>query len=157
MPTTRVLRFLSIAAIAPLLLTSCDSNGNFDPIDDAAGTYELSVYAGSQVPVTFPCDPGECGLSNGGTFRVNDGTLILYNDGTFDETNHYTTTPNGGSAQATTFVSSGTYEIFGDDIELFAPAQNGIGPRILDGVFIYGGNDVRIRYEEEGESYEYRR
>jgi hypothetical protein len=156
MPTNRVLRFLSVAAIAPLLLASCDSNG-FDPIDDAAGTYELTVYAGSSVPITFNCDPGECGLTNGGTFRVNDGTLVIYDDGTFDEINHYTTTPNGGTAQATTFTSSGTYEIFGDEIELFAPAQSGIGARFLSGVFIYGGNDVRIRYQEDGESYEYRR
>src|SRR5687768_14932801 len=157
MPTKRVLRFLSIAAIAPLLLTSCDSTGGFDPIDDAAGTYELSIYADNSVPITFNCAPGECGLSNGGTFRVNDGTLILYEDGTFTETNHYTTTPNGGSAQATTFVSTGVYEIFGDEIELFAPAQNGIGSRTLFGSFIYGGNDVRLRYTEDGEQYEYRR
>lgn len=157
MPTNRVLRFLSVAAIAPLLLTSCDSSRNFDPFEDAVGTYELSVYAGSSVPITFNCDPGECGLSNGGTFRVNDGTLILYEDGTFTETNHYTTTPTGGSAQATTFVSTGVYDIFGDQIELFAPAQNGIGSRTLDGTFEYGGNDVRIRYIEDGESYEYRR
>jgi hypothetical protein len=157
MPTKRVLRLLSVAAIVPLLLTSCDSSNNFDPFEDAVGTYELSVYAGSSVPITFNCDPGECGLTNGGTFRVNDGTLILYEDGTFTETNHYTTTPSGGSAQATTFVSTGVYEIFDDDIELFAPAQNGIGSRSLNGSFIYGGNDVRIRYTEEGEQYEYRR
>jgi len=157
MPINRVRRLLSVAAIVPLLLSACDSNGGFDPIDDAAGTYELSVYAGSSVPITFNCDPGECGLTNGGTFRVNDGTLVLYDDGTFDEINHYTTTPSGGSAQATTFTSSGTYEIFGDDIALFAPAQNGFPARFMDGTFIYGGNDVRIRYTEDGDQFEYRR
>jgi len=157
MPTKRVLRLLSVAAIAPLLLTSCDSSNNFDPFEDAAGTYELSVYAGSLVPITFNCAPGECGLSNGGTFRVNDGTLVLFEDGGWTETNHYTMTPNGGSAQNVNFSSSGTYEIFGDEIALFAPAQSGFPARFLDGVFIYGGNDVRLRYEEDGDQYEYRR
>jgi hypothetical protein len=157
MPTKRVLRLLSVAAIAPLLLSSCDSSRNFDPFEDAAGTYELTVYAGSSVPITFNCDPGECGLSNGGTFRVNDGTLVLFEDGEWTETNHYTMTPNGGSPENVDFSSSGTYEIFGDDIELFAPPQNGFPARFLDGTFVYGGNDVRIRYEEDNESYEYRR
>ncbi len=157
METKRVLRLLSVAAIAPLLFASCDSNNTFDPFEDAVGTYSLSVFAGSSVPVTFPCNPGQCGLSSGGTFRVNDGTLQLYQDGTFTETNHYTMTPTGGSAQPVTFVSDGTYDIVGDQIELYAPAQNGANERFLDGTFQYGGNDVRIRYIEEGESYEYRR
>jgi len=157
MRTKRVLRLLSFAAVAPLLLASCDSNNTFDPIDDAVGSYSLSVYAGSSVPVTFPCNPGQCGLSNGGTFRVDDGTLQLYDDGTFTETNHYTMTPTGGSAQNVTFVSSGTYDIIGDQLDLYAPAQNGIGERFLDATFQYGGNDVRIRYIEDGETYEYRR
>jgi hypothetical protein len=149
------MRLLSVAAIVPLLLTSCDSSRNFDPFEDAVGTYQLNVYAGRGVPATFTCQPGECGLTNGGTFRVNDGTLILYEDGTFTETNHYTTTPAGGSAQASTFVSTGTYEIFGDQLELYAPPQNGIGERFLDAEFEYGGNDVSIHYTEDGQSYEY--
>ena len=157
MPTKRVLRLLSVAAITPLLLTSCDSNNTFDPFEDAVGTYELSVFAGSAVPVTFPCNPGQCGFTNGGEFRVNDGTLQLFEDGTFTETNHYTMTPTGGSAQQVTFTSSGTYDIVGDRMDLYAPAQNGASERFLDATFQYGGNDVRVRYIEEGESYEYRR
>lgn len=157
MPTKKVLRLLSFAAVAPLLLASCDSNSSFDPLDDAVGTYSLSIYAGNSVPVTFPCDPGQCGLSNGGTFRVNDGTLQIYDDGTFTETNHYTMTPTGGTSEPATFVSSGTYDIIGDQIDLYAPAQNGISERFLDATFQYAGNDVRIRYSEDGEIYEYRR
>jgi len=157
MPINRVMRLLSVAAIAPLLLTSCDSSSIFDPFEDAAGTYDLTVYAGSLVPITFPCNPGQCGLSNGGTFRVNDGTLVIHEDGTFVETNHYTTTPTGGSPQNTTFISTGTYDISGDDLTLYAPAQNGIGERFIDARFLYGDNDVRISYIEDGDSYEYRR
>jgi len=155
MPTNRVLRLLSVAAIAPLLLTSCDSNNPFDPSDDAAGTYSLTIYADRSVPVTFPCDPGQCGLTNGGTFRVNDGTIVLSRNGTFVETNHYTTTPSGGSAQPTTFHSEGTYEIFGDQIEFYAPPQNGFDERIFNGIFEYADDDIRISYEEDGATYEY--
>lgn len=159
MPTKRVMRLLSVAAIAPLLLTSCDSSNNFDPFEDAAGTYELSVYAGASVPVTFNCDPGECtqSFSNGGTIRVTDGTLVLYEDGTFDETNRFVMTPTGGSARNETFISSGTYEIFGDEVELYAPPQNNNEARFLNAEFDYSGNDIRIRYVEDGVSYEYRR
>ena len=157
MPMKRVMRLLGVAAIAPLFLASCDSGNTFDPFEDAIGTYELSVYAGSAVPVTFPCSPGQCGLSNGGTFRVNDGTLVLYDDGTFVETNHYTTTPTGGSGQPTTFISTGTYDISGDDLTLYAPAQNGIGERFIDARFLYGDTDVRIAYTEDQAQYEYRR
>ena len=159
MPAKRVLRLLSVAAIAPLLLTSCDSSNGFDPFEDAAGTYELSVYAGASVPVTFNCDPGECteSFSNGGTIRVTDGTLVLYEDGTFDETNHFIMTPTGGSARNETFVSSGTYEIFGDEIELYAPPQGPNEERFINAEFDYSGNDVRIRYVEDQVSYEYRR
>ena len=157
MLTKRVLRGLSAAAVAPLLLASCDSDNTFDPFEDAAGTYELSVFASSAVPVTFPCSPGQCGMTNGGTFRVDNGTLQLFEDGTFTEINHYTMTPTGGSSQNVNFTSSGTYDIVGDQIDLYAPAQNGAGERFLDGAFQYGGNDVRIRYVEDGDIYEYRR
>jgi len=158
MSTIRVIRLLSVVALAPLLLTSCDSSNTFDPFEDAAGTYELSVYAGRSLPATFTCQPGQCGLTNGGTFVANSGTLVLHEDGNFVETNHYTHTPTGGSPQQSTFVSSGFYDIVGDnEIELFAPAQNGIGSRTLNATIEYGGPFVTIHYNEDGEVYEYRR
>lgn len=158
MPTKRVMRLLSVAAIAPLLLTSCDSSNTFDPFEDAEGTYELSVYAGRSVPATFTCQPGQCGMSNGGTFVANDGTLILEDDGTFVETNFYTSTPTGGTPVQSTFVSSGTWDVTGEnELTLFAPAQNGLPSRTLDATIEYGGVDVTIHYIEDGESYEYRR
>ena len=158
MPTKRVMRLLGVAAMAPLILTSCDSTNTFDPFEDVSGTYELSVYAGRSLPATFTCQPGQCGMVNGGTFVANDGTLVLYDDGTFLETNHYTQTPTGGSPQQATFVSSGTYDVVSENqITLFAPAQNGIGPRTLDATIEFGGPFVTIHYIEDGESYEYRR
>ncbi|MDQ3674949.1 MAG: hypothetical protein M3365_11295 [Gemmatimonadota bacterium] len=150
------MRLLSVAALAPVLLTSCDSSNTFDPFQDAVGTYELSVYQGSSVPVTFPCNIGTCGYTNG-TFRVNDGTLVLHEDGTFVETNHFTATQTGGGSQNQTYISEGTYEINDDELFLYAPPQNNSAERFIDATFQYGGNDVRINYTENGFSYEYRR
>jgi hypothetical protein len=97
-------------------------------------------------------------MTNGGTFVANSGTLVLDDDGTFLETNQYTQTPTGGSPQQSTFVSSGVYDIVGDnEIQLFAPAQNGLGARTLNATIEYGGPFVTIHYEEDGEDYEYRR
>jgi hypothetical protein len=156
MPRNRVLRLLSVAAIAPLLLTSCDSNNPFDPDDDAVGTYELTVYQGSSVPVTYPCTVLLCGFTNG-TFRVDDGTLVIHDDGTFVETNHFTRTRTGETPQSLTYISEGEYEIDGDDLFLYAPPQNDADERFVDARFQYGGNDVRISYTENNLSYEYRR
>ena len=158
MPAKRVMRLLGIAAIAPLLLTSCDSSNTFDPFEDAEGTYELTVYAGRSVPATFTCQPGQCGMPNGGTFVATDGTLVLDNDGTFVETNHYTQTPAGEPSELATFISTGTWDITGaNELTLFAPAQNGLSSRTLDATIEYGGTGVTIHYIEDGESYEYRR
>jgi len=152
------MRLLSVAAIAPLLLTSCDSSNTFDPFEDAAGTYTMTVYAGRSVPATFTCQPGQCGMPNGGTFVANDGTLVLDDDGTFVETNRYTQTPTGGTPQQATFISTGTWDLTGNnEVTLFAPAQNGLGPRTLNATIEYGGTNVTIQYLEDGESYEYSR
>lgn len=158
MATKRVIRLLSVGAFVPLLLSSCDSSNTFDPFEDAVGTYDLSVYAGRSVPATFTCAPGQCGMPNGGTFVANNGTLIIDDDGTFIETNNYTSTPSGGSPEQSTFVSTGTWDLIGEnEIQLFAPAQNGLGPRTLNGTIEYAGVDVTIHYNEDGQDYEYRR
>lgn len=158
MVTKRVMRLLSVAAIAPLLLASCDSSNTFDPFDDAEGTYDLTVYAGRSVPATFTCQPGQCGMPNGGTFVATGGTLVLDGDGTFVETNFYTQTPTGGTSEQSTFVSTGTWDVTSsNELTLFAPAQNGLGPRTLDATIEYGGTDVTVHYIEDGESYEYSR
>ena len=155
----RVMRLLSVAAVAPLLLTSCDSSNTFDPFEDAVGTYELTVYSGRSVPATFTCAPNTCqGLPNGGTIRVDGGSLVLDDDGTFIETNDYTLTPTGGSSRLETFISSGTYDVVDDnEITLFAPAQNGLPARTLDATIEYAGPDVTIHYIENGDAYEYSR
>ena len=158
MPTKRLMRFLSVAVMAPLMVTSCDSTNTFDPFEDVSGTYDLSVYADRGVPATFTCQPGQCGMANGGTFVANGGTLVIDDDGTFIETNNYTSTPTGGSPQQSTFVSTGTWDFTGDDeLTLFAPAQNGLGARNLNATIVFGDPYITIHYVEDGQDYEYRR
>ena len=150
----KVRRLVAISAAAPLLLASCSETGILDPFDDAAGTYQLTVFAGRSVPATFTFGPGETNsMPNGGTFQVTGGTLVLYNNGTFTETNHYITTPAGESSQQTTFVSSGTYTVNGTAFSLSAPAQNNVAPRFASGTLEFD----TINYIEDDAAYEYKR
>jgi hypothetical protein len=106
---------LAVTAATPLLLAGCTDNGVFNPLRDAAGTYDLVVFRGSILPVTDTYSAGQTQqLPNGGTVRWTDGTLVLNSNGTFVETNNYTATPNGESSYDDAFVSSGTYTINGD-------------------------------------------
>ncbi|HWL39117.1 MAG TPA: hypothetical protein VNO75_02680 [Gemmatimonadaceae bacterium] len=157
MLTKSVRRLFAAVAIAPLLITACDSNP-FDPFDEATGTYQLSIFATRSMPATIPCEPGECeGLPNGGTIRVNSGTLTLHNNGTFTEENQFTFTPNGGGSFNDEFVSIGTYTINGEDLTLSDPDHPN-GDRFVNASLEFlSGNDVRISYEEGNppEAYEY--
>ncbi|MEX2111285.1 MAG: hypothetical protein WD802_11810 [Gemmatimonadaceae bacterium] len=151
MLTKRVRRLLGVAAVAPLLLSSCDNNP-FDPFDNALGTYELSVFAGRSMPgAEFDCAPGECdAVPNGGHIRINSGSLTLYNDGTFVETNNWTETPTGGSSDDVTFTSAGTFDLNGEDLELSDPARQ----RFVQATLEFTSR-VRINYIENGDSFEY--
>lgn len=151
MLTKRVRRFLSVAAMAPLFLTACDSNP-FDP-DDETGTYQLTFYDDVRVPATFNCQPGDCGMPNGGTLRVQSGTLVLRSNGTFTETNRYTETPVGQSASTYNLTWDGTYEYDGFNLELFVPAQGNQSARFVDATL--DGNT--IAYTENGDNFQYDR
>jgi hypothetical protein len=152
MLTKGLRHLLGVAAIAPLLLNSCDTNP-FDPSDGVTGTYQLTVFAGASVPALFSCQPGDCEeIPNGGTIRVNDGTLVLHDDGTFVERNHFTFT-TGGSSFNDTFTSTGTYNVSFDQLTLSAPPQSGANARFINATIEF----ETIRYVEDGDSYEYRR
>ena len=159
MPTNPVMRLLSVAAIVPLLLTSCDSSSIFDPSDDAVGTYQLSVFAGQSMPnATFQCPPGGCAstgvsMPNGGTLVVVNGRLVLYDDGTFVETNNFDVTPSGEATQRVVYSSTGSYDVFDEELTLSDPSQD----RFIEASLTAFGGDTRINYIEDGQAYEYRR
>ena len=50
-------RLLSVIGI--LLIAACTDNGIFNPLNNAAGTYTLTVYAGKTLPATFTVQPGD--------------------------------------------------------------------------------------------------
>ena len=108
---------LGLTAAVPLLFATCTDNNIFNPMADAAGTYQLTVYAGRTPPATYTIQPNDPNYSvdapNGGTLVVTGGDLVLSNNGTFVETNNYAITPSGGSTVQRQFISSGTWSLNG--------------------------------------------
>lgn len=155
MLTRKTKLLLSLTAAIPLLLAACTDNGIFDPREDVAGTYQLTVFANGSVPRTFTvtAGSGDPELPNGGTARIDDGTLVLRADGTFTEINNFTKTPTGEQSFQSDFVSIGTFTVNGTRIILQAPQQSGFSPRFLDGTIEFD----TISYIENNFAYEYRR
>jgi len=155
-------KLLGLAGV--LLIAACTDNGITNPLRDAAGTYQLTVYAGKSIPANYIIqagDPSYPQYPNGATFQVTGGTLVLNNNGTFIETNNYVTTPTGQASRTTSFVSSGTWTINGIDLFLAAPAQNGNPTRNVAATLTIAGN-YTINYQEDDgtgniQSYEYMR
>ena len=112
------------------------------------------------MPATYTIqagDPNFPQLPNGGTFVVTSGDLILNNNGTFIETNNYSSTPTGGTTTTSNFVSSGTWTLNGTIFSLSDPARS----RQVTGTLAANiNNALTINYmEDDGtgiiQSYEY--
>ncbi len=161
MLTRKAKLLLSLTAATPLLFAACKDNSLLGPLADAAGTYQLTVYAGQTLVAHYtiqPNDPNYPLYPNGATLDVVGGTMVLNGNGTFTETNNYVITPTGGAAQNRDFVSQGTWTLSGMDWTLTAPAQGINGPRYVTGTLSVD----RINYQEANqagvfEAYEYRR
>ena len=149
---SRLLLALSVAT--PVLFAACTDNNIFNPMTDAAGDYQLTVYAGRSVPTTFTIQPGDPDYPNGASFRVDNGNMRLDSNGTFVETNNYFITPTGQAGFNQSFTSSGTWT-------LNAPPQNGNSSRFVTGTFTLDNTGDRINYQEDSgnglESYEYKK
>jgi hypothetical protein len=153
---------LTLTAATPLLFAACTDNGIFNPLTNAAGTYQLTVYAGKTMPATFTIQAGDTNFPeapNGGTLVVSDGTLVLQNNGTFVETNNYTVTPSGQNAIAHQFVSSGTWTLSGTTFTLSDQSLS----RFVNGTLDTDANGrLTVNYTEDGgngvfQAYEYKR
>ena len=153
---------LTLTAATPLLFAACTDNGIFNPLQDASGTYQLTIYANKSVPAQFTIQPGDPAFPeapNGGTLVVTDGTLVLQNSGAFVETNNYTITPTGQSGQAHQFVSSGTWSLNGTDFTLSDQSLQ----RFDTGTLAPDANgNLTVNYTEDGgngvfQSFEYKR
>jgi len=162
MLTKKSRMLLTLTAATPLLFAACTDNGIFNPLQDASGTYQLTVYAGKTIPATFIIQAGDPAFPeapNGGTLVITDGTLVLQNSGAFVETNNYTITPTGQSGQAHQFVSSGTWSLNGTDFTLSDQSLQ----RFDTGTLAPDANgNLTVNYTEDGgngvfQSFEYKR
>jgi hypothetical protein len=158
MLTKNVRLVLALTAATPLLLAACKDNNLVTP-GNAVGTYQLTLFRGQVPPVTdtYQASDGITELPNGGTVTWTDGTLALREDGSFTETNDYTSTPTGEASRQSAFTSIGTYRLTGSSISLVAAPQNNVGARNLSGTITVKS----ITYQESNgqgfDLYEYRR
>ena len=134
MLTRKAKLLLSLTAATPLLFAACKDNSLLGLYGDVAGTYQLTVFQGRSLPVTYTYAPGETqALPSGGTIRWTDGSMLLRSDGTFRETNNYIITPSGGSSSSNAYVSTGTFTVNGTQFTLSAPQQNNTAQRFVTG------------------------
>ena len=158
MLTRKAKLFLSLTAAAPLLFAAaCTDNGIFNPLADAAGTYQLTVYAGKTLPAHYviqPNDPNYPSYQNGATLDVTDGSLVLNSNGTYTEINNYVITPTGQSSVTQFFRSQGSWNLSGTDLTLSSQQENR---------YVTGTLDLdTVNYQESNgnggfDSFEYKR
>jgi len=155
-----------VSLTAVMLLAACTDYGVTNPMTDASGNYQLTVYAGKTLPATYtiqPNDPQYPGYPNGATFVVTGGFMTLRSDGSFVETNDYRITPTGQSTQTSNITRSGTWSLYGTDLTLDLPAQNGNQAIHDTGTLTVDANGAyTVNYlEDDGtglfQSYEYKR
>jgi hypothetical protein len=148
-------KLLSLTAV--LLFAACTDNGIFNPMQNASGNYQLTVYAGRSIPAHYtiqPNDPLYPQYPGGATLDVTSGSLVLNSNGTFIETNNYLITPTGQAS----FTRTGSWTVSGTNLSLFIPAQNNHASTTVGGTL-----DVdTVVYQELNaagimESYEYKR
>ena len=157
MLTRKAKLLLSLSVATPILFAACVDNTLIGPYRDVAGTYQLTVFSGATLPVTFTYGSGSFSiLPNGGTITWTDGTMVLNSNGTFTEKNYYDYQDNGGASGRAAFTSNGTFTVNGTDFTLSAPAQNGIAARFATGSLVTS----RINYVEDNgngttSAYEY--
>jgi hypothetical protein len=154
---------LGLTAAVPLLFAGCTDNSIFNPMANAAGTYQLTVYAGRTPPAQYTIQPGDPNYSadapNGGTLVVTGGTLVLSNSGTFVETNNYAITPTGGSTVQRQFLSSGTWTLNGTTFSLSDPSRN---RQVTGTLEADANNNLTVNYSEDDgtgtlQQFEYKR
>jgi len=135
---------VTLFAAAPLLLAGCsDSIGNGSGV---VGTYNLTVFAGENIPANFFID-------NFTNVDVFSGSLVLREDRSFTESTSVRFNEAGQPSITDLLVTIGTYSTDGSNIILNVPAQSGFPATSLQGTIRRGV----ITYIQGFDTYEYRR
>lgn len=153
---------LGLTAAAPLLFAACTDNSIFNPMADAAGTYQLTVFAGKSIQASFTIQAGDLNFPqapNGGTLVVTGGTMVLSSNGTFVETDNYTIIPNDRPTVQTQYTSSGTWNLNGTAFSFTDPSR---GRQDFGTLEADANNNMTINYTEDDgtgtfQQYEYKR
>src|SRR6476660_9125837 len=78
MLTRKAKLLLSLSVATPILFAACVDNTLIGPYRDIAGTYQLTVFSGATLPVTYTYLSGQNSVvPNGGTVTWTDGTMVL--------------------------------------------------------------------------------
>jgi len=161
MLSTKSKLLLSLTMATPMLFAACVDNTLIGPYRDVAGTYDLTVFSGATLPVTYTYGPNPQSsiIPNGGTVTWTDGTMVLNSNGTFTERNFFDYQDNGGASGRSSFVSTGTFTVNGTDFTLSAPPQGQLLARFAQGSLVTG-NPSKINYVEDNgngtsSAYEY--
>lgn len=163
MLTRKAKLLLSLTVATPILFAACVDNTLIGPYRDFAGTYQLTVFSGATLPVTYTYGPNPQSpiIPNGGTVTWTDGTMVLNSNATFTERNYYDYQDNGGASGRSSFVSTGTFTVNGTDFTLSAPAQGQLAARFAQGSLVIDtSNRTKINYVENNgngttSAYEY--
>ena len=158
MLTRKARLFLSLTAATPLLFAACHDYGILNPLTDAAGTYDLTVFAGHSMPnatVNYP--PNDPNFdSRGGSLVATDGTLVLNQNGTYTETNNIIVNVNGAGSTSSPFVSRGTWNVNG---EVFTLYDTSTGRQVTGELALNFDGNYAVSYLENGtgtvQPYEY--
>ena len=166
MLTKKARLFLSLTAATPLLFAAaCTDNGILNPLDDAAGTYQLTVYAGKTLVAHYVIQPNDPFFSaqapNGGTLDVTDGTLELNTNGTYLEINNYVITPSDRPVVNSFFRSQGVWTMnVNNEVTLSSQVEN----RVVQATWTVDDVNAKetINYQEANgnggqDSFEYAR
>ncbi|HEV7587060.1 MAG TPA: hypothetical protein VGO40_02925 [Longimicrobium sp.] len=123
-------RTFALLATAAVVLAGCSSSASFPA--ELAGSFKLSTANGHALPYTLP------GTAAGTTAVLESGTLVILDNGRFDEVLHYKlTTPDFPAGQVTAAETIGDVTISNGQITFKARFEDSYSGTITASTVTY--------------------